>query len=106
MDEEILSTLAYFQEELEEMSIRFQKLKDITYNLYKENQSLKEENAELRRLAFQEDSEGNVVREGYSNLLHLYNEGYHVCHLSFGERRRRECLFCIQLLENQMEEEE
>ena len=41
MDKEVLSILAYFQEHLEEMSSRFQKLKDITYQLYKENRELK-----------------------------------------------------------------
>ncbi len=40
MDKEILSTLAYFQEEIEELSQKFQKLKDITYKLYKENEEL------------------------------------------------------------------
>lgn len=87
MDEEILSALAYFQEQIEELSFKFQKLKDITYNLYKENQTLREENEELKKIVF--DRKNEQSREGYSNLIHLYNEGYHVCHLSFGEKRKR-----------------
>ena len=111
MDDEILSNLAYFQEEIEEMSMKFQKLKDITYELYKENEALKEENEELRKLIFskeenKEDNEGNIKSQGrgYSNLLNLYKEGYHICHLSFGEKRKGDCLFCQQLIENQIEE--
>lgn len=103
MDEEVLSVLAYFQEHLAEMSSRFQNLKDITYQLYKENKELKEENEELKEIIFnrKKDKKG----EAYSNLLHLYNEGYHVCHPSFAERRKGDCLFCQQLIDNQLVEE-
>lgn len=107
MDDEILSNLAYFQEEIEEMSMKFQKLKDITYELYKENQSLKEENEELRKLIFQQsdkDDDESAKGKAYSNLINLYKEGYHICHLSFGEKRKGDCLFCQQLIENQFEE--
>lgn len=109
MDDEILSNLAYFQEEIEEISMKFQKLKDITYELYKENQSLKEENEELRKLIFQErDNQDyeSAKGKGYSNLINLYKEGYHICHLSFGEKRKGDCLFCQQLIENQFEEKQ
>jgi len=34
MDQEILSSLAHFQEQIEALSLRFHKLKDITYQLY------------------------------------------------------------------------
>lgn len=102
MDEEVLSALAYFQEQLEEMSSRFQKLKDITYQLYKDNKELKDENEELKEIVFErkKDKKG----EAYSNLLYLYNEGYHICHPSFAERRKGDCLFCQKLIDNQFEE--
>lgn len=102
MDEEVLSILAYFQEQLEEMSGRFKKLKDITYGLYKENEELKEENDELKEIVFKRKKEKKG--KAYSNLLHLYNEGFHICHPSFAERRKGDCLFCQKLIDNQLEE--
>ncbi|MFY9394950.1 MAG: initiation control protein YabA, partial [Halanaerobiales bacterium] len=69
MDKEVLSALAYFQEHLEEMSIRFQKLKDITYQLYKENEELKNENEELKEIIFARKKEKKG--EAATNLLHL-----------------------------------
>jgi regulator of replication initiation timing len=103
MDEEVLSALAYFQEELEEMAIRFQKLKDVTYQLYRENEELKEENAELKEIIF--NKKKKIRGKGYSNLVHLYQEGYHVCHPSFGERRKGDCLFCQKLIDTQLKEQ-
>ncbi len=98
MDEEILSTLAYFQEEIQELSNKFQKLKDITYNLYKENKTLQEENEKLKGLVF------DNKKEGHATLIELYNEGYHICPLSFGEKRTGDCLFCLKFVDKDYEE--
>jgi len=109
VDEEILSTLAYFQEEIEELSQRFQELKDITYELYRERERLKQENEDLKRLIFQDrEDESPESEKNYKatyNLAKLYQEEYHICHLNFGDKREGDCLFCLQLLENQMDDE-
>ncbi|MGM0471058.1 MAG: initiation control protein YabA [Bacillota bacterium] len=106
--EEILSLLANFQEELNMLDDRFEKIKKITHTLYKENEELKEENAHLKRLLFEQEEETDAEsesREGYNNLAKLYEEGFHVCHLNFGEKRDGECLFCMGLLDIQLDPE-
>ncbi len=105
-DEELLSAFAHFQEQIEKLSIRFRDLRNKAYDLYKENEALKKENKELKRLLFDKETKEDKEQKGkgYSNLIHLYDEGYHICHLSFGEKREGDCLFCLQLLENKFEE--
>lgn len=100
MDEEIIRNFAEFQQQLEELLSKFQQLKSLSYDFYQENKKLKAENIKLKELVFNKKSED---KKAYSNLAHLYNEGYHICHLSFGETRKDNCLFCLQLIENQME---
>jgi regulator of replication initiation timing len=39
-----------------------------------------------------------IQGEGYENLAALYNNGYHVCPMAYGEIRTEECLFCAAFL--------
>ncbi|HZJ84122.1 MAG TPA: initiation control protein YabA [Syntrophomonadaceae bacterium] len=39
--------------------------------------------------------------ESYENLSRLYKEGYHVCHMAYGQVRQGDCLFCIAFIEKE-----
>lgn len=114
MDEEILSLLASFWESLQALTLEFQQIKDATYELYKENEDLQKENENLKKLLFakkeqvenKEDGDPEEVGAGYANLARLYEEGFHICHLNFAEKRHGDCLFCQKILEGPEDEKD
>lgn len=36
--------------------------------------------------------------EGYDQLGRIYNEGYHVCPVAYGEPRQDGCIFCMAFM--------
>jgi len=36
--------------------------------------------------------------EGYEQLGRIYNEGYHVCPVAYGEPRQDGCIFCMAFM--------
>lgn len=80
-------------------------LKNSLMLLYRENQILKKENQELRGIikGYKNDTELN--QWGKCNLANLYDEGFHICPLCFGEPRKSECLFCQAFFKKAYQEE-
>ena len=72
--------------------------------------ALEEENADLKARmccigpAEKANVENNVKQiqgQGYDNLVKLYEQGFHICHLHFGQAREQDCLFCMGFLKRE-----
>lgn len=101
-----LERLADFHTRLQTLQKQWQELKEESCSLYKENMDLKRENIELKGIIRGQNSLKPHKQSGYKNLQNLYDEGYHICPLEFGERRKASCLFCQNFLQKAYEERE
>ena len=67
-----------------------------------ENTALRLENDKLReRLGeVEKTSSAKSQHHGRENLQRIYNDGFHICTYSYGQRRENdeECMFCDELL--------
>lgn len=66
-----------------------------------ENTTLRLENSKLReRLTQEEKQDTKTTNEGKENLENIYEDGFHICTFSYGQRRDNDepCMFCLELL--------
>jgi regulator of replication initiation timing len=81
-----------------------QEVKNKARRLEKENAGLRKELAGFRAAADLDDIPlPPELREKRLNLLMLYDQGYHVCNVEFGEERSDDCLFCMAFLRRELD---
>lgn len=79
-------------------------LKDEIANLLEENQTLRMENEHLRERLNKEaealSEETGGLTKSRLNLEYIYEEGFHVCNLFYGQRRVEDepCAFCLEVI--------
>ncbi|WP_092472570.1 initiation control protein YabA [Desulfotruncus arcticus] len=85
-------------------------MKSLVETLETENEKLRRQLALLYGVNEPEDagnagtiSPGREKVTGRQNLLNLYDAGFHVCNLYFGQSRFEGCLFCAAFLRKDQE---
>lgn len=102
MRDELFDHILKMEKHLETMNAEFHELKTRTVKLLEENVRLEMENNNFKQLLIETTADKEKPeRESFkSNTLQsMYDEGFHVCNVSFGTHRHGEkCLFCQEIL--------
>lgn len=103
---EIIDTIVEMETEAENTLKTLSTLKDEIAKLLEENQMFQIENKHLRErlndTSNQEDEieDAGGLTKSRLNLENIYEDGFHVCNLFFGQRRVEDeaCAFCLEVI--------
>lgn len=106
---DILDTFIALREESAEAQKNLEALFQEVSKLIEENQAIRLENKHLRDQiqVMRDEKTSTVDQEGHKeltksrlNLENIYEDGFHVCHMFFGQRRQGDesCAFCLDAI--------
>ena len=103
---EIIDSIVEIESQADATLQTLSALKDEIANLLEENQTLRMENEHLReRLEdhmtnSQEIEESGGLTKSRLNLESIYEDGFHVCNMFYGQRRVEDepCAFCLEVI--------
>lgn len=79
---------------MEEVLTQLNSLISYVEELKEEINTLESKNEKLRTYLVTDKT-----TKGAGNLMKLYEQGFHICHETFGKLREDECLFCLSVIE-------
>ncbi|HLR92126.1 MAG TPA: DNA replication initiation control protein YabA [Atopostipes sp.] len=103
---EIIDTIVEIESQADATLQTLSTLKDEIANLLEENQTLRMENKHLRERLEEEMKEAKESEESGGltksrlNLENIYEDGFHVCNMFYGQRRVEDepCAFCLEVI--------
>ncbi|MDO4679941.1 MAG: DNA replication initiation control protein YabA [Aerococcus sp.] len=83
-----------------ELVIENQDLQTENHYLRERVQTLSEELEQSSKATAAKNNETTGLSPALQNLLNIYEDGYHICNISYGQRRQNEeqCMFCLEIL--------
>lgn len=102
---EIIDSIVEMESKTEATLEMIRTLTDEVAKLLEENQTLRMENDHLReRLAKEaqtlDEEETSGLTKSRLNLENIYEDGFHVCNIFYGQRRVEDepCAFCLEVI--------
>ncbi|MBF0819404.1 DNA replication initiation control protein YabA [Streptococcus acidominimus] len=98
---EIFDALDGFSQNLLVTLAEVEAIKKHLRGVIEENTDLRLENSKLRERLEKDDREQTrTANFGKENLENIYEDGFHICTFSYGQRRDNDepCMFCLELL--------
>lgn len=103
---EIIDSIVEIESQADATLQTLSALKDEIANLLEENQTLRMENEHLRErlddqmINSEEIEESGGLTKSRLNLENIYEDGFHVCNMFYGQRRVEDepCAFCLEVI--------